>query len=347
VFQIVTGFLKRILGGDPAPVPHLIADESPIASSNLSSSAELLFLSRFKSASIVEGISRPDDWARVLRTTPTSAAHKFLTNGFLKAADLEMSIQSGFNANQWKTLAKERGIAVSGTKKALAQRLASADADGMIKLLSGQQFYICTASGQAAVEEFEFANSRAKQDAEAASLANLQLGKLRDACLIVSSYETLQVFPRGLGMDWKNYGRGSELRTLESIFNTCPARFVNLPSEKLTTLRAAAGMLHIWGVSDATPWLDNIQLENELWSPEIAARMFLFLARHLQRVEEFKAAGFGKVVVFVNDADQCPECRKHAGKKFRLDEVPNVPFDQCTCPNGCLCMVNADLSELD
>ena len=336
------GFLKRILGGHQNSVPPLIATSD----SKPKSPAELLLLSRFKSAATLDTLSRPEDWARVLRTAPAKAIRKFIAAGLLQAADLEMSIQSGFSGNQLKSLAKERGLPISGTKKALAQRLASADAGGITKLLSGRQFYICTATGQAAVEEFVSANLRAKQDAETSSLTALQLGKLRDACFIVGRYESRQVFPRGLGMDWNIYGRGSELRTLELIFNTCPARFAKLPSEKLTILRAAAGMLHIWGVSDASPWLNDLQLEGELWPAAVAARMVLFLAQHHQRVEEFRAAGFSKVVVYASDSDQCPECQKHAGKKYRLDKVPNVPFDRCTCPNGCLCMINADLGEL-
>lgn len=341
MFQIFNGFLKRILGKEQNAAPPLIAGKSEITSP-----AGLLFLSKFKSGATVDGISRPDDWARVLRAAPAKTVRKFLANGFLQAADLETSLQSGFNGNQLKTLAKERDLPVSGTKKALAQRLASADVNGMMNLLSGRQFFVCTAAGQAVVEEFEAVNAQAKKDAEAASLAALRLGKLRDACLVVSRYESQRVFPRGLGMDWKNYGRGSELRTLELIFCSCPSRFRNLPSDKLSILRATAGMLLIWGVSDATPWLNNLQLGNELWPPEVAARMFLFLAQHYQRVEEFKAAGFHRVVVLGSDSDQCPECTKHAGKVYRLDKVPNVPFDQCTCPNGCLCMINADLSEL-
>jgi SAP domain len=341
MFQILTGFLSRILGKEQNSVPPLIADESEIESP-----AALLFLSKFKLGATVDGISRPDDWARVLRTKPAKVVRKLLATGFLELADLETSIQSGFNAKELKVLAKERGLSVSGTKKALAQRLISADADGMTKVLDNRQFFVCTAVGQVAVERFACANAQAQQDAEAASLAALHLRKLRDACFVVSRYESQQVFPRGLGMDWKNYGRGSEVRLLELIFDGCPVRFHNLPADKLTTLRAAAGMQVIWGVSDATPWLNNIQLEQEVWPPEVAARMYLFLAQHRQRVEEFRAAGFHRVLVMGNDADQCSECKKHAGKVYRLDKVPNVPFDRCTCPNGCLCMINADLSEL-
>jgi len=341
MFQILTGFLNRILGKEQNSAPLLIADGSEIKSP-----AELLFLSKFKSAGTVDGISRPTDWARVLGTTPAKAVRKFLANGFLQLADLETSIQSGFNASELKALAKARGLPVSGTKKALAERLIGADADGMTKALDKRQFFVCTAAGQVVVERFASANAEAKQDAERASLAALELGKLRDACFVVSRYESQQVFPRGLGMDWKNYGEGSEMRLLELIFNGCPVRFQNLPADKLTTLRAAAGMLAIWGVSDATRWLKNIELEREVWQPKVAARMFLFLAQHRQRVGEFRAAGFHKVVVMGNDADQCPECEKHDGKVYRLDKVPNVPFDRCTCPNGSLCMINADLSEL-
>ena len=342
MFQILTGFLNRILGKEQnSALPPVIANTTEIKSP-----AELLFLSKFKSAASVEGFSRPDDWTRVLRSTPTKAVRKFLAKGFLQAADLETSIQSGFNGNQLKVLAKERGLPVSGTKKALAQRLVEADATGVTKLLGNRQFFVCTSIGQDAVERFASANAQAKQDAETASLAALRLGKLRDACFVVSRYESQQIFPRGLGMDWENYGRGSELQMLEFIFRTSPLRFQNLPNDKLAILRAAAGMLLIWGVSDATPWLNNLQLEEELWSPEIAARMFLFLAQHHQRIEEFRAAGFHRVVVLGSDSDQCPECAKHTGKIYSLGKVPNVPFDRCTCPDGCHCMINADLNEL-
>jgi hypothetical protein len=244
VFQIFTGFLNRILGKEQSSAPPLIADKTEVKSP-----AELLFLSKFKSAATVDGISRPDDWARVLRTSPAKAVRKFSANGLLQLADLETSIQSGFNGSQLKDFAKERGLPVSGTKKALAQRLVSADADGMTKLLGNRQFFVCTAAGMIAVEKFTSAGALAKQEAETACLAALKLGRLRDACLVVSRYESQQVFPRGLGMDWKNYGRGSELRILKFIFSCCPSRFQNLPADKLSILRAAAGMLPV------TRWL--------------------------------------------------------------------------------------------
>jgi hypothetical protein len=221
MFQTVTGFLNRILGKEQNSVlPPVIADASEIKSP-----AELLFLSKFKSAARLDGISRPDDWTKVLRTTPAKCVRKFLANGFLQAAGLETSIQSGFNGNELKALAKERGLPISGTKKALAERLVGADAGGVTKLLGNRQFLICTAAAMDAVEKFSSANAQAKQEAEMASLAALQAGRLRDACLVVSRYESQQVFPRGLGMDWKNYGHGSELKILEFIFSSCPPRF--------------------------------------------------------------------------------------------------------------------------
>jgi hypothetical protein len=339
------GWLKRILStGERTAPPSIAAQFTP--SNTPISPAKLSLLSRFKSASTVDSISRPDDWAKALGAQPAKVIRQFLTNRLLQTADLATTVEATFNGVQLKALAKERGLPVSGAKKVLAQRLASADGDGMAKLVSSRQCYICTDAGLAAVEEFETLRLKAKQDAEAASMNALMLGQFRDACLIVGRHESQQVFSRGLGMDWKNYGRGSEVRALELIFSLCPERYRNLSSENLTTLRVAAGMLHLWGVSDASPWLNNVQLNDGIWTPEVATRMFLFLARHRERIEEFKAGGFRRVVVMTNESDTCPECQKHAGKVYQIGKVPNVPFERCTCPNGCLCMINADLNEL-
>jgi hypothetical protein len=68
---------------------------------------------------------------------------------------------------------------------------------------------------------------------------------------------------------------------------------------------------------------------------EVAARMLLCHAQHFQRIEDLKAAKMNQALVLGCDLDQCPECRKQGGRICRIDKVPDIPFAECTCPDGC------------
>ena len=273
--------------------------------------------------------------------SPSRGIKQLLKKGLLETAPLEQSLQAKFNAAQLKALAKEKGLQVSGTKKTLAERLATAYPQDIVTLLEGQAFLICTPIGLTAVEQFETHTAAAKQAAQNASLTALQAGRLREACLAVAHYEARQVFSRGIGMNWATYGSGSELRVLQFLFSRCPAQIRHYPSDRILMLRIAAGMIYLWGLSNPSPWLLTFQADS--WAPEVAARMLLFYAQHFQRVEELEAARMTRAVVMGCDLDQCPECRKQDGKVYRTNKLPDIPFAKCTCPEGCRCMIRAEV----
>jgi len=345
MLQRIFDYLKAAIGArgdhpqrsDPQPthIPPIIP-----AASRARPAAELLLLSHFKSASSADTISRADQWTHALGMSPSRAIKKLLKEGLLDTAPLERSLQANFNAVQLKALAKEKGLPVSGTKKTLAERLATTSQD-IATLLEGQTFLTCTPSGLSAVEQFETQTAAAKQAAQNASLTALQAGRLREACLAVAHYESHQVFSRGIGMNWATYGNGSEFRVLQLLFSRCPAQIRHYPPDRILMLRIAAGMIHLWGLSNPSPWL--LPFQADPWPPEVAARMLLFYAQHFQRVEELKAARMTRAVVMGCDLDQCPECRKQDGKVYRFDKLPDIPFAKCTCPDGCRCMMRAEV----
>jgi hypothetical protein len=51
----------------------------------------------------------------------------------------------------------------------------------------------------------------------------------------------------------------------------------------------------------------------------------------------------GKKIVYIiscaNDSLVCPACKKLSGKRFKISEVPELPYEQCTSEMGCRCDV--------
>ncbi len=45
------------------------------------------------------------------------------------------------------------------------------------------------------------------------------------------------------------------------------------------------------------------------------------------------------VITIFNNDDQlvCDACRQIQGYHYNLDEVPELPYEECTCENGCRC----------
>ncbi len=260
---------------------------------------------------------------------------RFSTEGFLEAAD-PVSILQLKSSNDLKQLAKDKGVASSGTKEVLAKRLLKADPEGIARITSERRYLVCSDKSKMLVEKLREAQRFAKSAAENDCLQMLNERRLRDACFVVSKYEAKQPFSRGLGLDWKNYDCGHDLSILEGIFGPRLSRHANLADDELRLIQIAAGMLNLWGENNPSRWLSNrTDLRNEVM-------MLLFHASHQTRITEMKDAGIKWVTMLPpNDSDVCPVCRSQREKKYSIDAVPDIPCEGCTCETGCRCIALA------
>lgn len=61
---------------------------------------------------------------------------------------------------------------------------------------------------------------------------------------------------------------------------------------------------------------------------------------HKVNLDELRRAGQSAVeVIGPNDRDVCEECQAIQGRRYKLDEVPELPYDRCTNETGCRCWV--------
>jgi hypothetical protein len=151
------------------------------------------------------------------------------------------------------------------------------------------------------------------------------------------------VFPRGIGIDWQHHNPNPDIAMLNAIAQGKPRILKSLSESQLNTLRLAAGMMYLWGTNHAKEWFPP-DFETDLaLDRDAAARMVLFHAIHCVEVANYKDSGAAKQVEILAASDSCEPCKKIAGKRFKLNDVIELPYEHCTHEIGCRCTLIAVL----
>lgn len=303
-----------------------------------SSPAHLHLLSKFRSGDSPARYRNAEYWETALREKPLKVIEQFLKDGVLEPAELQELVDYKFKASDLKLMLKERGLKVSGRKEEIIQRLIENDVHSMREATKDLDLYRCTTEGMQLAQHY-LEGEKAKRDAAERDVLDLLARReFSKAVRIVAQFEASQVFPRGLGIDWKNYDVESGVESLKAIFERTPGILKGMEETRLDKLRLAAAMMQLWGTNMAWHWLPDgfetgIQLDGDA-----ASRMSVFHATHLRNMAGYKEARVKTVEVSsVDDGVTCSECRKISGKKYKLENVPELPYAKCTCEIGCRC----------
>ena len=199
------------------------------------SDAHLLLLSKFlhpktvddfaKSDSRIEAfgdLAKLDTWKSVLGESPSSAIKRFVDEGMLGQADIGAQLDYKFKATELKAMLKQRGLPVSGRKEDLINRLLQADVENMKRAVAGLKVFLCSERGREMAEQFLLAEKAKRANLEEQALGYLKQRKFKEASQTVAAYEAKQVFPRGMGVDWKNHNPSRDIEMLRFIFDGRP-----------------------------------------------------------------------------------------------------------------------------
>jgi hypothetical protein len=326
---------------------------SPLSNAScLDNPAFLLFLSRFAQPNSTANLHPACEWEAALGADLSTAIARLDHEGFVRPVELDLPtlLSSQFGSVQLKEMAKERGLTVSGTKEILGKRLAEADAPGMARLIRREKVFVCTGPGLTAAEQFKASQKAKTDEAERDALDLLKSSQLREACLRVARYNAEQIIPRGIWMEFctskapeenrrKAYDPTIDLAILTRVFSESPKRLAALSTEKLSPLRMAAAMTHLWGAANAKRWVEESYLGEVGWDSNVTAMMLLSYALTGHVVASGKALGFKKVKVLGSNNPMCPECTGQAGKVYDISNAPEIPFERCSCERGCACVI--------
>jgi hypothetical protein len=300
------------------------------------SPAHLLFLSRFRNPRPLDDFSKSDTWKAVLGEAPGKAIERFLDEGLLEQASLEGLLDYKHKVSELKSMLEQRGLPVSGRKAELIERLIRADPEGMRKTTRGLNVLRCTEQGQMIAEEYLAQEKKERAKAEEQVLQALRQRKFKEASQIVTAFEARQVFPRGINIDWKHYSPTHYVAMLKTMFGGRPKILSSLDDQQMEYLRIAAGMTYLWGTNQADNWLPDNFETGLIMDNDAAARMIFFYASHQLNVAQYRAAGAKTVEILATD-NSCSACKKLAKRKYKLGEVPELPYEKCTSEMGCRC----------
>lgn len=309
------------------------------------SSAHLLFLSKFRSPGEV-GNYLEEQWTPVLHEKPSEVIKRFLRDGVLIEGDIADCIDFKYKVTDLKQMLLKYGLKQSGRKKELILRLLQQDHAGMKKAIAGLKVYRCSTSC-IQITDMYLAKEKEKHIAvEKEVLDLLRMRQFQQASGVVARYESEQVFPRGLGIDWINYNTKRDENILHSIFEKNPKFLAKLYSSKREPLRILAGMIHLWGVNrGGSGWIDeNFDTSIHL-DADAAARMYMFHAVSLEELKSYRGmAKKVRITSGVNDNLVCDECKKMNGKSFDINKVPELPYEKCISEMGCRCWYSPEFS---
>ena len=237
-------------------LPHGLEAKQPLHSAL--STAQLLFLSKFKHPRAPEEF--PDDsyWTPVLGETPHQAIQRLVNHGLLSAPDLIGRLTYKFTLPELKQLLRERKLLVSGRKSELVTRLTQADPEGMKQSISQLIVFQQSDPGRDLSERFQAAEEAKRRQVEHQVLQALQERDFEAASKLVASYEAQQPFLRGVNIDWRHYDHATTVTFLNSIFTCKPTILARVNDSQLGQLRLAAAMMHLWGTRDAQLWLIRV-----------------------------------------------------------------------------------------
>ncbi len=299
-----------------------------------------LLLTRFLHPQEIGRFAESKDWERVLGEHPRKAIQRFIDEGLLEPVELPELLARYYKVNDLQEMAKQRGLSASGRKDDLISRLIEADPEGMKKAVAGVTLLRCSQRGRQLAEEY-LAQERDKQEkTERDVIAALEKHRFREAALIVASYEAGQVFPRGMGIDWKHYNPSRDVELLTAIFQLVPRRLTHLSYAQMEKVRIAAGVcVLMWTLGQATEWLKSYETQ-ELGIPYEAA---IFMAKSYAgfkvELNHLRQSGYKWVrIMTCNDDHVCESCRKLAARRYAIEKVPELPYEGCTS-EVCRCSI--------
>jgi hypothetical protein len=130
--------------------------------------------------------------------------------------------------------------------------------------------------------------------------------------------------------------------TIEFVLGRTPKALADCPQRALEPARIAAAMMELWG----TNRLREVTSAADMWDYRLdrgtVAHMLLSHAAYLCRLAQIKETSLRNVEVLPPGLpEDCAVCRHISGRRFTVDDVPELPLVDCTCPDYCKCVLIA------
>lgn len=272
-------------------------------------------------------------WTIALAETPKSAIERFKQAGFLvrfvptDPEAVSEALAALYGVSQLKAMLKAKGLTVSGKKDVLIGRLVKADEDGLSKTIASLNLYHCSSTGR------DFASTLEKRKEQACAEA-INAIEAKDYPAAIHAYQSIE---DDLGFPKWEFEGTPQPKLIELIMTVRPKILNGCPEQVLSKLRLAIALQCLSGRHAPKNLLNDVETGIRL-DAETASRMIYFLARHTEDMQQWQQMRIA-FVTHLATQDSCTVCSDLNGRKWRMDEAPELPHIHCTNEEyGCRCL---------
>ena len=344
------GFFSRWLGRKPgfSPPQPVLPKTTTIPADWASRPPYLSVLQRFLSLRDARtGV--PEHWEPMFGTHPQNIVEGLLQLNVLESASLVETIEYCHTGVELKRLLKERGLKVSGRKAEQAQRLLDADPEGMHRLAAEHRIVRCSTAASAAVHAWLAQQAQALDQATDNLIGALRKHDFKAAIHVADVWREkrfqVPVHPAQEAMTIPTHPRTLEERVQElaQVFTLRPKILTDLEPEQWEGLHVNYAVWQLLGHSADEKCMPGFTGLNAMDAATVL-RMLGFYDRHQQDLEQWKKLGVKKASIMCTNSGSCETCIALDKKTYRLDKLPELPYESCTCELGCRCLYLADLA---
>lgn len=303
--------------------------------------ATFLFLSKFLKPQQVDGSRRIggyslEEWRAVLGNPPTQVFRRFLSDGLVERATLSEHLSHRYKVSDLKELLKQYGLSVSGRKTELVARLIQHDVQSAREAVKDLMVFQCTEQGRNIAEKYLTREKTRRAQAEQAVWDALKKHEFKNASHKVAEFEASQIFPRGMGVDWANFDHSRNLEMLNWVFKSFPEALKQLPlnSKQIEQCRVVTAMSYLWGNWNSPEEFRHTN--SPLWKATGILSNHAYYQKSKSELQ-IQGAKFVTIVGYGSQPAHCTACHELTGQRFRIEEVPELPYSKCTGPFGCRC----------
>ncbi len=291
------------------------------------SNAHLFLLSRFltpRETTYADG----SHWDAALGETASHAIFQFINDGLIEPTSLKEKLERQHTVVDLKALLKQRNLKTSGNKESLIDRLVEVDRLTMESTVYHIKIYSCTPIGREIAENFLYEKLKIEAHAVNSSRDLLLLGNFKGALDTCSSFQLNEIH-------FLPFVPPSEA-FFRLLLVARPRILLELSSTDWASLRIATMLSMFWG-GDFSDWLPANFIGLDRFDKNTICRMLFFNACYLEDLEEFRDENCRHLTIEHADELTCNECKRICGKSYTLEDVPELPFEGCTCRMGCRC----------
>jgi hypothetical protein len=359
------GWLDRWLGRKPfSSSQESLSDAQLVPTNWTSSQPHLALLKRFLSArDAKDGV--PDFWAPAFGMSPQRVIDGMVAHGALEPVPLLEKIGICHTVAELKKILSSRGLKVNGKKAELVQRLLEADPKGMEKLCAHRMILRCTPAASQAVSRWKAEQARAFETASDSVIAALRNRYFKEAIRTADAYRKNKfeppIHPGVAAMTITSAPCSIEERAkdLATVFTMRPKILNELQPEQWEGLYLNYAVWELLGRAapeESVPGFTEEDEDDDREAPEkcvsgstgikamnstTATRMLSFYVKHQSDLARMRESGIKKAKII--GIGGCEACLALKDKTFRLDELPELPYKDCTCELGCRCTAIAVL----